>query len=144
MRSIVSFFSLFFLFILAQLCSAQEMNKEEIISKARDAIYDNPDYSISVSDSLLKTENDIDMRAKLLLMKCNAYTSKRNYEESLKNVLEAKALLNRINDSETKVRVLISIAIQYQQMELFRKCLDILDESEKQAATLQNQSDIKS
>jgi len=127
-------------FVLAPICSAQKPDAEQMMSKARDAIYENPDYSISVSDSLLKTETDINIKAKLLLLKSNAYTSKRNYEKSLKNVLEAKALLTKINDPEMRVTILVSIAIQYQQMELFRKCLDILDESEKQAAALPDHS----
>lgn len=121
----------------------QNISTKEEIAKARESIYTNPDYSISVADRLLKTEQNANDKADIYLVKSIAYIAKRDLEKSLQYVTKAQDLLKDINDDEIKTKVLVSIAMQYQQMQLFSKCLEILDMAEKQAYLLSDKSSLK-
>jgi tetratricopeptide (TPR) repeat protein len=70
-----------------------------------------------------------------------ANIAKRNFDESLKYILKAKELAQKTNDIKTQATVLISVAIQYQQMELFSKSLETLNEADVYIEKLPENSD---
>jgi len=105
-------------------------NKDSLLRKAEIGIYENPDKSLETARSLLKNEKDPDKIISIYLVLSNAYIAKRNFDESLKYSLKAKELVNESDNIEKKIAVLISIAVQYQQMELFNKSLETLDEAD--------------
>ncbi len=123
--------------------SAQKLTKEDLITKAREAVYEDPDQSLAQTEQLLKKENTPDDMASLYLLKSIAYIAKRDYEESLKYVNKAQLLLKEIKDPAIKAKVLTSIAVQYQQMELFSKCFEILNEAEEITTVLPETSVVK-
>lgn len=110
--------------------NAQKIPDDSLMKKANAQIYDNPDNTIKIAKDLLKKENDINKSIKIYTMLSTANIAKRNFDESLKYILKAKELAQKTNDPKIQTRVLISIAIQYQQMELFSKSLETLNEAD--------------
>lgn len=115
---------------------SQEDNAE--YKKAKSYLYENPDLTISISKKLLKTEIQPDEKTHLNLLISNAYIVKRNTDSSLYYILKTKELVNTNIKLQTKVKILNSIAIQYQQMEMYDKALETLDQSTEYSNQLPN------
>lgn len=91
-------------------------------------LYENPDKAIKIGKIRIESETNIDEKIKYHLYLSKAYTAKRNMDESYKTLLKAQKLLETSTNLESKINVLTLIAIQYQQMELYSKSFEILDE----------------
>ncbi|WP_261511216.1 tetratricopeptide repeat protein [Chryseobacterium paludis] len=115
----------------------QKISDDSLIKKARLEIYDNPDNAIMIGKKLLKEEKDINQSITIYLLLSTANIAKRNFDESLQYILKAKDLAQKTNDLKTQISVLVSVGIQYQQMELFSKSLETLDEADHYLAQLQ-------
>lgn len=107
--------------------SAQQMSVDSLLRRVEFEIFKNPDKAIKTADSLLRIEKNIDDQISIYLVLSNANIAKRNFDESLKYSLKAKALTNQTSNIPKKISVLFSIAVQYQQMDLFNKSLETLD-----------------
>ncbi len=110
--------------------NAQKISDDSLMKKANAQIYDNPDHTIKIAKDLLKKDNDISKSIKIYTLLSTANIAKRNFDESLKYILKAKELAQKTNDAKIQTRVLISVAIQYQQMDLFSKSLETLNEAD--------------
>jgi tetratricopeptide (TPR) repeat protein len=106
------------------------------MKKAKLEIYDNPDNTIKIGEQLLKNSPDVKTSVNLYMLLSTANIAKRNFEESLKYILKAKELSLKTNDPKSQAGVFISVAIQYQQMELFSKCLETLIEADRYIAKI--------
>lgn len=115
---------------------AQKTPDSILLRKAKLEIYDNPDNTIKIGEQLLKKSRDIKTSINLYMLLSTANIAKRNFEESLQYILKAKELSQKTNDARSQAGVLISVAIQYQQMELFNKCLETLNEAEQYIAKI--------
>ena len=115
---------------LSATIKAQNISDSALIRKARLQIYDNPDRTIAVGEQLLKKDHNIKTSIEIYMLLSTANIAKRNFDESLKYILKAKELSQKTNDTKSQVSVLISVAIQYQQMELFSKSLETLNEAD--------------
>ncbi|WP_114818980.1 tetratricopeptide repeat protein [Chryseobacterium sp. KLBC 52] len=125
--------------LLAAFCNgmkAQKTPDSVLIKKAKLEIYDNPDNTIKIGEQLLKKSHDIKTSINLYMLLSTANIAKRNFEVSLQYILKAKELSQKTNDPKSQAGVLISVAIQYQQMELFNKCLETLNEAEQYIAKI--------
>ncbi|WP_312393706.1 tetratricopeptide repeat protein [Chryseobacterium sp.] len=121
----------FFIILLGQISiSAQEISFDSAMKKARLEIYDSPDKAISISKNLLEKEKDIKNITAIYMLLSTANIAKRDFDESLKFILKAKEFAQRTTDLKTQASVLVSVAIQYQQMELFSKSLETLNEAD--------------
>ncbi|WP_292010986.1 hypothetical protein [Chryseobacterium sp.] len=139
MKTVFKFF--FVLGLLSSLSFAgQKEADDSLIKKARTDIYDNPDHSIAIAKNLLKKQNDINKTISLYLLLSTAHIAKRNFDASLQYILKAKELSQKTNDIKLQTSVLISIAIQYQQMELFSKSFEILNEADESLKKLPEDS----
>ena len=118
------------LFCFITFAQAQKTPDSVLIKKAKLEIYDNPDNAIKIGEQLLKNSPDVKTSINLYMLLSTANIAKRNFEESLQYILKAKELSQKINDPKSQAGVLISVAIQYQQMELFSKCLETLNEAD--------------
>ncbi|KMQ67546.1 hypothetical protein ACM39_11765 [Chryseobacterium sp. FH2] len=128
---------LLFIFLICRInISAQEIPFDVILKKARLEIYDNPDNSIATAKSLLKKEKNIDKVIQIYIVLSTANIAKRDFDQSLQYILKAKELAQKSNDLKTQTSVLISVAIQYQQMELFSKSFETLNEADLYLAKL--------
>ncbi|UMQ43701.1 tetratricopeptide repeat protein [Chryseobacterium sp. Y16C] len=110
--------------------NAQKNIADSLMKKAYNAIYDNPENAIKIGKDLLKKDNDINTSIKVYMLLSTANIAKRNFDESLKYILKAKELSQKTNDAKNQASVLIAVAIQYQQMELFSKSLETLNEAD--------------
>jgi tetratricopeptide (TPR) repeat protein len=132
------------LFLICQITAfGQKISDDSLLKKANLEIYDNPDHAINITKNLLKKEKDITKSISLYMLLSTANIAKRDFNESLKYILKAKELASKTNDLKTQTRVLISVAIQYQQMELFSKSLETLDEADEYLAKLPDDSSEK-
>ncbi|CAI8748927.1 tetratricopeptide repeat protein [Chryseobacterium sp. IT-36CA2] len=123
--------TLLFLFCCITFTKAQKVPDSVLIKKAKLEIYDNPDNTIKIGEQLLKKSPDIKTSISLYMLLSTANIAKRNFDRSLKYILKAKELSQKTNDPKSQAGVLISVAIQYQQMELFSKCLETLNEADQ-------------
>ncbi|WP_160136530.1 hypothetical protein [Chryseobacterium sp. c4a] len=122
---------IFCVFLSIVFINGQKTSDTALIKKAKQEIYDNPDKTIQIGEQLLKKSNNIKTSIELYMLLSTANIAKRNFDESLKYILKAKELSQKINDPKSQVSVLISVAIQYQQMELFSKSLETLNEADQ-------------
>jgi len=130
---------------LSFICQAplygQKISDDSLLKKARTEIYGNPDTTIHIARQLLKKEKNINKSISIYMLLSTANIAKRNFDESLKYILKAKELAQKTNDIKTQTSVLISVAIQYQQMELFSKSLETLNEADAYIEKLPENSD---
>ncbi|WP_300670880.1 LPXTG cell wall anchor domain-containing protein [Soonwooa sp.] len=117
--------------------------REALFNKAKENIFSNPDETIRLSNQLLKDESDVNKKAELYLTISKACIAKRDFDKSLTYVMKVQSLLNDITNSDTKAQILISIAIQYQQMEIFNKSLNFLDQIDVHNQKMPDSSRIK-
>lgn len=123
-------FKFYFLFLLFWSVSFTAQNNNDSLKKrANSVIYEQPDESISIALKLLKGEKRVDEIAHLYMLISNAYIAKRNNDSSLIYILKAADLINKESLPTTKIKILNSVAVQYQQMELYDKALETLDQS---------------
>jgi tetratricopeptide (TPR) repeat protein len=114
----------------------QKISDDSLLKEARMEIYDKPDKSIRIVKNLLKKEKDVNKSITLYMLLSTANIAQRNFDESLKYILKAKELAQKTSDLKTQTTVLVSVAIQYQQMELFSKSLETLLEADKYLSQL--------
>ncbi|MBS7332686.1 MAG: hypothetical protein KIG88_03715 [Weeksellaceae bacterium] len=103
---------------------------DSIYANAEKNLYKNPDFTIQVSNDIIKQSISVDEKMNFYILLSTAYLAKRDYETSLNVILEAKGLLKYVTNVKNKTNVLLQIAIQYQQMQLYSKSLETLDEAE--------------
>lgn len=108
--------------------NAQE-SRDSMRSRAKAVIYEQPDVTISLARKLLKDEKKPDEAAHLYMLISDAYIAKRNTDSSLYYILQAADLIKPGMLPTTKIKILHSIAVQYQQMDLYDKALATLDEA---------------
>ncbi len=134
------FLSLFFFFLGLMLFGQEQTDAMK--ARARDAIYEQPDETIQLTLRILKTEKDPEQIAQLYMLMSNAYISKRNKDSSLYYILKAADLLHTDASPAIKLKLLNSVAVQYQQMELYDKALQTLDQASELITKLpENQED---
>ncbi|WP_228456981.1 hypothetical protein [Chryseobacterium sp. LAM-KRS1] len=128
------------LFVNSFFVCAQSISHDSLLKKARLDIYDNPDHAIAIGKNLLKKEKDINKSISVYLLLSTANIAKRNFDESFQYILKAKDLAQKTNDLKLQTSVLVSVAIQYQQMELFSKSLETLNEADRYLERLPKES----
>ncbi len=120
--------------------SGQKISDDSLMKIANKEIYNNPDKAIEIGKKLLQKETDINKSIKIYLLLSTAGIAKRNFDESLKYILKARELVQKANNPKIETTFLIMAAIQYQQMELFSKSLETLDEADESMAKLPDNS----
>lgn len=117
---------------------AQKKDKlSTILATATLDIYEKPDRVIKIGDSIYNSpssSNEVKIRALRLIS--NAYASKRDYQKSLKYFLKANALSKNTGDIYSQINILSQTGVKYQQMGVYDKAIQYLDESDKLIATL--------
>ena len=126
--------------LLQTTLSGQEISDDSLMKLANREIYNNPDYATSIGKKLLRKESGLEKTIKIYLILSTAGIAKRNFDESLQYILKARELLQKTNDSKIHTSFLIAAAVQYQQMELFSKSLETLDEADEYLTKLPEDS----
>jgi tetratricopeptide (TPR) repeat protein len=117
--------------ILNTSLSGQSTVFDSLMKKARLEIYDHPDDAIRMGKNLLGKEKDIHKQISIYQLLSTANIAKRDFDQSLQYLTKAKETAQKTNDLKVRTSVLISAAIQYQQMELFSKSLETLNEADQ-------------
>ncbi|PWN65887.1 hypothetical protein [Chryseobacterium oncorhynchi] len=114
----------------------QKISDDSLLKKANQEIYNNPDNAIRIGKKLLQKEKDINKSIKIYLLLSTAEIAKRNFDESLKHILKARELVRKTHDPKIQASFFISTAVLFQQMELYSKSLETLDEADEYLAKL--------
>lgn len=122
---------LFLFFFIGTVIFTAQKNADSLKKKANSLIYEQPDEAISLALELLTMEKKVDEIANLYMMISNAYIAKKNNDSSLFYNLKAKNLITKTTLPTTKIKILNSVAVQYQQMELYEKALKSLEEAQE-------------
>ena len=128
--------SLFIFIIFSFTGIFKSQYNEALYKKAFSYVYENPDNAIQLVEKMLKGEKDTDNTIKLYQLLSRVYMSKRDFDKSLDCVLKMKELSKSISNPEQKIKILNSIALQYQNMGLYSKTMESLDEYYKLCQTL--------
>lgn len=115
------------LFLMPNTILSQE-DKDAFYESIQPYLYENPDKAIVIAQEKIEQEKNVDIQIKYYLYLSKAFTAKRDFDASFKTLLNARELVKKSSNIESQIDVLILIAIQYQQMELYNKCLETLDE----------------
>ncbi|MDY0932700.1 tetratricopeptide repeat protein [Chryseobacterium sp. CFBP8996] len=114
-----------------------------IIKKANQEIYNNPDNVIKIGNNLLKNEQDPKKLIRIYLLLSTAGFAKRDFDKSLQYTYKARELAKKTNDPKIQTSVLMTAAVQFQQMDLLSKSIETLDEVDKYLAELPDDLSLK-
>lgn len=114
-----------------------------IIKKANQEIYNDPDNVIKIGKKLLKNEKDTKNLIRIYLLLSTAGFAKRDFDKSLQYTYKARELAKKTNDPKIQTSVLMTAAVQFQQMDLLSKSIETLDEVDKYLAELPEDLSLK-
>lgn len=110
----------------------QVTNADSILNVARlQYIYEKPDKAIVIGHSIYSHAKEVDVKIKALILISTAYSSKRDYQNSLSYIMEAKALLSKTQSVYLQVVVLTKIGELYHQIRVYDKAIYFLDKAEQ-------------
>lgn len=125
------------IFFSAVNSNAQSKRKiDNIIATAKLDVYENPDRVIKIGDSIYTDpESTIEDKVMGLMLISDAYSSKRDYQKSLKYFQTANTLSKKVNNIDLQIKVLSKMAVKYQQLKVYDKAIQYLDECDKLIAS---------
>lgn len=106
------------------------------MKEARTLLYVEPEKAISIAKTILSKEKKPDRIANIYMLISTAYIAKRDIDSSLYYMMRTSEMLNSNIKTITKVRILNTIGVQYQQMDLYDKALESFNKSEELIKTL--------
>lgn len=110
--------------------TGQQKEQVSIIDYAYKLVYENPDKAIEVALAFYNDpETTVNYKVNALLCISTAYTSKRDYEKSLEYIIAGTKYFADIKDEKIKINMLNKIAGQYQNLKIYDKAIEYLDES---------------
>lgn len=116
---------------------------DSLLTNSTNNVYKNPDESINLGLSLFKDENQSqEIKVRSLILVSLAYTSKRDYQKALKYILNAEEYSNKIEDKVLQIKILFRKGILYQQLKIFDKSIENLEEVEKLALLHKNNEQV--
>jgi tetratricopeptide (TPR) repeat protein len=115
---------------------------DTLLKQAKLKIYETPENVIKLGDSLYNSpEASTETKVDALILISDAYSSKRDYEKSLKYFYIANELTKKENNIDLQILVLGRTAIRYQQMKVYDKAIQYLDECDRLLASDQSKKD---
>ncbi|MCW9037524.1 tetratricopeptide repeat protein [Altibacter sp.] len=121
-------------FCLLYLCMSvsgfSQKQADSLLTIANKLVYENPDKAIEIASGVLEhKETPVKYKISALLSLSTSYSSKRDYEKSLEYVLLVTDYLSEIKDDKQKMNILNRIGGQYQDLKIYDKAIDYLDEA---------------
>lgn len=132
-----------FVFTGAYSAFAQREPKiDALLKQAKLDIYEKPESVIKLGDSLYNSpESSPETRVDALMLISDAYSSKRDYKKSLKYFHIANELTKKENNPDLQIVVLSRTAVRYQQMKVYDKAIQCLDECDRLIDANENKKD---
>ncbi len=112
---------------------AQDQKKiEQLIKSSNNEMYENPDKVIATGLKIIQlSKNNIDLKIKAYKLVSDGYSSKRDYQKSLKYLIKAIGLLPKSEDKLLKISIDTKAGIQYHQLNIYESAITYLDRAEK-------------
>ena len=112
---------------------AQDQKKiEQLIKRSNVEMYENPDKVIATGLKIIQlSKNNIDVKIKAYKLVSDGYSSKRDYQKSLKYLIKAIQLLPKSEDKLLKISIDTKAGIQYHQLNIYESAITYLDRAEK-------------
>ncbi|WP_274475007.1 tetratricopeptide repeat protein [Mangrovimonas aestuarii] len=118
---------------------------DSILNRAINEIYEDPNKAIEMGLEVYNNQNyEINTRIRGLVLVATAYGAKRDYQKALSLMVESNELIQGVDDVELKVDVLWRTATFYQQLRVFDKAIQFLDEAERLALDKNNRQKLGS
>ncbi len=125
--------------------NAQQQRIDSSIDAAVVDVYQDPDRALKNSTELLKKVETVPQQIKVYRLRATAYLAKRDFSKALESSLAAEELTTKLQDKVQRAAALNSLAILYQQMDLYAKSLELLNEVDSllMTAAKHNQDDFE-
>ena len=95
-------------------------------------MYENPDEAIRIGNKLvIDSKDNIDYKIKAYKLISDGYSSKRDYQKSLENVMKANQILHLSKNGLLKIMISNKLGILYHQLKLYDKSVQYLDQAEE-------------
>ncbi|ALM47985.1 hypothetical protein AMR72_03225 [Flavobacterium psychrophilum] len=105
---------------------------DSILKQAKLDIYEKPERVIKIGDSIYNDpKSSTEDKVMGLMLVSDAYSSKRDYQKSLRYFLTANELSKKSNDIGLQIKILTKTGVKYQQMQVYDKAIHFLDESDR-------------
>ena len=109
-----------------------EQKTDSILKAAKLDIYEKPDSVIKIADSVFNSKSSsAKIKAQAQMLISNAYSAKRDYRKALKILLGANKLAKNSGDISTQAKILNGIGVVYQQLKMYDKAMESLDECDR-------------
>lgn len=133
--------NLFLLVVLLSISFSGMAQKEldSIISSSTALLFDQPDRAIELAEEIIQKSTTPETKVKALTFMSNAYLSKRENSKSLNIALQALEIIRQSKNTRMQIEVLNSLGMQHQQLRMYDKAKDYLDE----ALVLTNSSNLE-
>jgi tetratricopeptide (TPR) repeat protein len=137
--AILLLFNCFYIF-------AQDQKKiEQLIKNSNVEMYENPDKVITTGLKIIQlAKNNIDLKIKAYKLISDGYSSKRDYQKSLKYLIKAIELLPKSEDKLLKISIDTKAGIQYHQLNIYESAITYLDRAEKMCVAYPVQDSVSS
>lgn len=127
--NLIAVFLLGSYFWFSQPAYAQK-NVDSLLEKANIQIYENPDKAIVLAKEVYDyPDASVTIKVSALLAISTAYSSKRDYNKASEYVERIKDLFPKIKNERQQMNILNRIAGHYQELQIFDKAIDYLDEA---------------
>lgn len=132
-KSYLHVFILIGLVFLTDCLRAQNSKRLDSIIKINTSkMYEDPDAVIAAGKMVVnEADEDVDIKIRGYKLISDGYSSKRDYQKSLKYVVKANELLPQSKDKLLKILIINKAGIQYHQLKVYDKSIQYLDEAEK-------------
>ncbi len=95
-------------------------------------MYENPDESIRIGNKIIEdSKGNVDYKIRAYKLISDGYSSKRDYQKSLENVIKANQILNLSKNNLLKVSIINKLGIIYHQLKIYDKSIQYLDQAEQ-------------
>ena len=108
--------------------SAQK-NLDSILTITSNEIFENPNKAITIGKDVLSNATQAGTKINALMLISNAYLSKRENAKSLEYALMTRQYLNQLSSQKTQINILNTIGMQHQQLGIYDKAIEYLDEA---------------
>lgn len=102
---------------------------DSIIATSTPLLFDQPDRAIELAEEIIDKATTTETKVKAMMFMGNAYLTKRQNSKSLSIALHALDLIRESDAIRAQIEVLNSLGMQHQQLRMYDKAKDYLDEA---------------
>jgi len=102
---------------------------DSIIATSTPLLFDQPDRAIELAEEIIDKATTTETKVKAMMFMGNAYLTKRQNSKSLSIALHALDLIRESDAILAQIEVLNSLGMQHQQLRMYDKAKDYLDEA---------------